>query len=94
MKLTYTSQDIRYTCKGNSVYAFILGSVMDQKVILESLSISEDQNNLKFHGIIEEVVLLGYGSVEFSHEMSGLEVSIPEDLRGNDLPLGIQIKLK
>ncbi len=94
VKLTYTSQDIRYTCKGNSVYAFILGSVMDQKVILESLSISEDQNNLKFHGIIEEVVLLGYGSVEFSHEMSGLEVSIPEDLRGNDLPLGIQIKLK
>ena len=94
VKLTYTSQDVRYTCKGNSVYAFILGSVMDQKVILESLSISEDQNNLKFHGIIEEVVLLGYGSVEFSHEMSGLEVSIPEDLRGNDLPLGIQIKLK
>lgn len=93
-KLTYTNEDIRYTCKGENIYAFILGETTNNNVILPALSISEDQNNLMFHGIIEEVILLGYDSVKFEQKQDGLHVNLPDSYVGNELPIVIEIKTK
>ena len=93
-KLEYTSADIRYTSRGDSVYAYVLGTVTAEAVVLPALSLSEDQNNLMFHGIVEEVTLMGHGPIEYTQDHEGLKALVPAALQNNELPLGFKVRMK
>ena len=56
----YTSEDIRFTVRGNCIYATVLNYPKDGKVIIKSLAESVNQNVPEFHGIITTVRILGF----------------------------------
>lgn len=55
----YTSEDIRFTVKGDSIYAFILQYPQDGRVKIGSLSQCANPDRLGFHGLIRQVLVLG-----------------------------------
>lgn len=59
----YTSEDFRFTVRGNCLYATVLKYPEDGKIIIKSLAESEDQNVPKFHGIIASIYILGFDEV-------------------------------
>lgn len=90
----YTREDIRFTAKGDSIYAFLMRYPADGKVTIRSLADSADQNTSAFHGLIEDVTLPGYeeADVEWSKDRNGLHLQI----RGirTELPVVVKIKVK
>jgi alpha-L-fucosidase len=56
----YTSEDIRFTVRGNCIYAAVLKYPEDGNVIIKSLAESVNQNVPEFHGIITSVCILGF----------------------------------
>lgn len=67
-KTAWTPYDVRYTKKGNTVYAFLMGGVMDGAAVLRSFGEGER---------IRAVRLLGVGQVPFVHEFGVLSVRLP-----------------
>jgi len=70
----YTSADVRFTKKGEVVFAFVMGWPDDGKATIKSLA-AGSQN---LPGQIARVELLGSGQVKFRRDASGLVVSMPE----------------
>lgn len=68
-KTAWTPGDIRYTKKGNTVYAFLMGGTRNDVAVLRSFDEGER---------IASVRLLGAGNVPFAHEMGVLTVKLPE----------------
>lgn len=69
----YSAGDIRFTTKGDVLYAFAMGWPTDGKVVIRSLA--------KFPGVtgkIEKIALLGGGDVKFTHDDQALTVQLPE----------------
>ncbi len=62
----FTHEDIRFTVKGNSLYAVALGWPESQQLIVKSI--------LSNAGTVE---LLGHGKVEFTSGADGLKVQLP-----------------
>ena len=83
-----TSKEIRFTLKGNNLYAVALAWPEDGMIVIKSLSESSRLLNEK----INEVGLLGYGKIDFIQTEKGLEVSLPET-NLNDIAPVIKIKL-
>lgn len=83
-----TSKEIRFTQKGNNLYAVALAWPEDGMIVIKSLSESSRLLNEK----INEVELLGYGKIDFIQTEKGLEVSLPET-NLNDIAPVIKIKL-
>jgi len=70
-----TAEDIRFTAKGNTLYAFLLGWPGEKETIIKSLSVSSSYLNGKK---INKVSLLGYnGELEWSQKDDGLKVKMP-----------------
>jgi alpha-L-fucosidase len=69
----FTADDVRYTTKGKTLYAFVMGWPGRQAVI-PSLATNAA------HGVgkIQNVELLGAGKVSFTQDESALKVQIPE----------------
>lgn len=68
-----TSRDIRFTTKGNVLYAIALAWPEDGKLIVRSLAHSADAN-------IAMVELLGHvGALKWNQTVNGLEVSLPAE---------------
>lgn len=93
-ELPYTAEDIRFTVRGDSIYAFIMRFPENGKVTIRSLGDSADQNTAEFHGLIEDVSVLGYesASVEWSKDSSGLHLKIGGV--STDLPVTARIRIK
>ncbi len=90
---TYTSEDIRFTVKGDALYAFVLEVPADGDILIRSLAESSDQNLPEFHGIVQDVEVLGYtGELSWTRKHDGLHISCP-DLQGN-LPPVCRILIK
>jgi alpha-L-fucosidase len=65
----------------------------DGAFLIRSLKNSEDQNVPEFHGIIEQVDVLGFtGTVEWSVDGDGLHVSAPGI--NSDFPVVVRVKIK
>jgi len=77
LKVKYSAKDVRYTKKGNVIYASILGwPGNNQNVHLESFAIGEWKERKK----IKNVSLLGYdGKIDYSLIGNGLLVSTPKN---------------
>ena len=59
-KKTYTANDYRFTVNNGAIYASALGVPEDGRFVIKSLADSKDQNIPEFHGIIEDVKILGF----------------------------------
>lgn len=56
----FTSEDIRFTVNGSSLYATVLNYPEDGKVYIKSLSKKESSNLSHFSGIIKDISVLGF----------------------------------
>jgi alpha-L-fucosidase len=75
--LTY--QDIRFTTKGKTLYAFFMGwPENNNPLLIKALGTSSDQKI----GNIENVELLGFGKVDFKRDEEGLKVNLPGQKTG------------
>lgn len=70
-KTGWNSSDIRFTAKGNTVYAFMLCPVADSVAVIKSFS-SDDK--------VKSVKLLGAGELEFSQSFGVLTIKLPKIL--------------
>lgn len=90
----YTREDIRFTVRGGSIYAFIMRFPEDGRVTIRSLGDSEDQNTSEFHGLIRDIRVLGYGDAktEWTKDTKGLHLNI----RGveTELPVTLRIRIE
>lgn len=71
----FTAQDLRYTTKGNAVYAFVLDTPSDGKVLFRGLGSA----NKIYPDEVLSVELLGSDkAVEWQHLPEGLSVKLPQ----------------
>jgi len=79
----FSPEDIRFTTKGNDLYAISLVSPPNGRVVVRSLARRAGQND----GLVTKVSLLGYrGKLSWEQTPQGLEVSLPEEKPGNYSP--------
>ena len=94
----YTREDIRFTVKGGSIYAFLMRCPQDGRVTIRSLADSRDQNTSQFHGLIERVDVLGEedAHVDWTKDLDGLHLVIRGKISGTepDMPVVVKITVK
>jgi alpha-L-fucosidase len=73
----YTSRDIRFTRKGNTLYAYVLAWPDSRSVTLRSLAAPRG-----ISGRVQHVELLGAGALPFTVDAEGVHVRFPENTRG------------
>jgi alpha-L-fucosidase len=72
---SYTSEDLRFTMKGDSLYAFIMAWPETRAAVVKSFAANSPQMEGRK---IAEVSLLGYGGkLEWSQDEQGLKVKLP-----------------
>ncbi len=70
----YTAEDVRFTTKGDVVYAFVMGWPEGGKVVMKELGTGGKHYGKK----VGKVELLGAGEVRFEQGEGGLTVRLPE----------------
>jgi alpha-L-fucosidase len=81
----YGAKDIRFTTKGATLYAFVLGLPEDRSVLIKSLATIKGGNQIK------RVELLGRdGKLKFKQSAEGLLVKLPAG-KLNESALGLRI---
>ncbi len=77
-ELCYTSADYRFTVANGAIYAICLKCPKDGCFCIRSLADSPDQNLPEFHGILENVQILGHsGRVTWHKDADGLHIHAP-----------------
>ncbi len=93
IKKEFTSRDIRYTIKGSNLYATVLKCSPDGKYEFPALATLNPEKNSCFHGIIEDVEVLGFdGALRWMVDDQALKV----ETEGVDTayPVVFRIRLK
>ena len=73
----YTSEDIRFTTNGDSLYAFIMAWPDSRNAVIKSLAASSPQLDGRK---VADVSLLGYGGkIEWTQDENGLNVKLPAE---------------
>ncbi|HVT79267.1 MAG TPA: alpha-L-fucosidase [Phycisphaerae bacterium] len=85
----YTADDIRFTAKGDTLFAFLMGWPNTGKATLKSLA----KGSGKFPREVAKVELLGSGERPFTQDDTGLTVSLP-DAKPNDFAYCLKITPK
>jgi alpha-L-fucosidase len=75
----YTAEDFRFTAKGETVYAFMMGWPDGGKATIKTLA----QGSAEFPKEIARVELLGAGSLKFTRSATGLVVDLPPQKLGD-----------
>jgi len=77
-KTRFVPEDIRFTSRGNILYAFIMGLPEENNVVIRSLSsASPEMQGTQISGIS----LLGHnGSIIWTQDAEGLKVQLPDEL--------------
>ena len=71
----YPPADYRFTANHGAIYAIALKCPEDGHFTVKALADSPDQNVPEFHGIIEDVKILGYdGEIQWTKDPEGLHV--------------------
>jgi alpha-L-fucosidase len=70
----YTSEDIRFTRKGDIVYAFALGWPANGKLLIKTLA----RGASALPKPIQRVELIGAGPVPFTQDATGLTLNLPD----------------
>jgi alpha-L-fucosidase len=74
----FTYEDIRFTTKGKTLYAFFMGWPSNGSVVIRPLGLNSPQKT----GNIQRIELLGAGRVEFKRDEQSLTVALPEQHKG------------
>ena len=84
----FTAEDIRFTAKGNAIYAFVLGWPADGKVSIEAMRSGSEHLKKR----VSRVELVGRKSpLAFRQTAEGLQVTLPADKAA--LPYAITLKI-
>ena len=75
--VTWKPDDVRFVCKGNTVFAFLMGAQAGQAAVLRSFNEGES---------VRSVRLLGVGEVPFVHQFGVLTLKLPERLPTEYVP--------
>jgi alpha-L-fucosidase len=71
----YTSEDVRFTMKGDTLYAFVMGWPESLNAVIKSLATNSPQLDGRK---VADVGLLGYdGKIEWTQDENGLNVKLP-----------------
>lgn len=88
----FTSEDIRFTVKGENLYCTVLSWPEDGKVVIKSLAHADASHLPVFHGIVKDVDVLGCSDKPaFHRDEMGLHVSAPSVK--TDKPVVIRVKI-
>ena len=89
----YTSEDIRFTVRGGSIYAFVMRFPEDGRITIRSLGDSEDQNTSEFHGLIGDICMLGceHADVKWTKDSAGLHICTAGVK--TDLPVTLKMRI-
>jgi alpha-L-fucosidase len=72
----YTSEDIRFTVNGGSIYAISLNMEGKNSVCIKSLAEADASKKPNFHGIIKSVEVLGYDkNPKWTRDGDGLKIT-------------------
>jgi alpha-L-fucosidase len=83
----YTPEDIRYTSKGDTVFAFVMGWPANGQVVLKAMA----QGSQAFPKPVAKVELLGStGQTMFSRDVNGLTIKLPSE-KPNDIAYALKI---
>lgn len=89
----YTPKDMRFTVKGDSIYAFVLNYPENGEVTITSLAKSKDQNAPEFHGIIDKISILGSDEIpKWKADYEGLHLKT--NTVHSNYPVVIKIQVK
>ena len=81
----YTSQDLRFTTKGDAIYAIFLDWPADGKIVVRSFAAGAAQTPARLPKEIAGVSLLGSGEkLAWTRDGDGLHVTLPGERPGND----------
>ena len=88
----FTSEDIRFTVKGENLYCTVLSWPEDGHVVIKSLGHSADANLPEFHGIVKDVDVLGCDEKPvWERKAGGLHVTAPGIK--TDKPVVVRVKI-
>ncbi len=90
----FDATDIRFTAKGNTLYAIQLDLPKDGKTVIKSLGNTTEISDVNK---IESIELLGHGKVDFKREDAQLVIELPEQLPNKwalSFKIEVQGKLK
>ena len=65
----WTSSDYRFTCKGNTLYAFMMRAPVNRTAVIKSLLPTEQ---------VQSVRLLGEGEIPFAQNFGTLTMKLPD----------------
>jgi alpha-L-fucosidase len=83
----YTIEDVRFTVKGDALYAYLLAPQPATQAVIRSLSTnSPHTGGLK----VKAVTILGGGGLEWSQDEQGLRIKLPEKLPSSEA-VGLRI---
>ena len=89
----FTPEDIRFTVRGSNLYATVLKYPQDGRVLIRSLAERDASSKPYFHGIIEDVSVLGFDEkVTWERSEEGLLIQTQEVQ--SDLPVVFRIKIE
>jgi alpha-L-fucosidase len=89
-KLVYSNKDMRYTVKGNTVYATFFGWPDGNSVLLETFAKDAIDGDLK----VNEISMLGYdGELKWELKDNGIEITMPDQVV-NEMAIVFKMKTK
>jgi len=84
----YTAEDVRFTTKGETLYAFVLGAPKGDSITIKTLT----RGRTEYPKLVARVELLGKdGPLVFTQDERGLEVRLPQHLP-NDFAYCLRIR--
>lgn len=88
----YTSEDFRFTVGNGYLYATCMKYPQDGRITIRSLADSSDQNKPLFHGLIEDVSVLGFDEkINWTKDKEGLHFTTTGVK--SELPVVIRVKM-
>jgi len=83
----YTIEDIRFTTKGDALYAYLLAPQPATQAVIKSLATNSPYTGGRK---VKAVAILGGGKLEWSQGEQGLSLKLPEKLPGSEA-VGLKI---
>lgn len=89
----YTEEDFRFVSRGSSIYAFAMRFPEDGNVTIKSLGLPKEKYAPLFHGLIQEVSILGY-DVPVTWNIDDEGMHIRAGAIDTNMPVTIKIRAK
>jgi alpha-L-fucosidase len=83
----YTIEDIRFTTKGDALYAYLLAPQPATQAVIRNLATNSPHTSGRK---VKDVMLVGGGKLEWSQGAQGLSVKLPERLPSSEA-VGLRI---